>query len=131
MPAYPLHFLEYPQNIAAQNLVNVAGAIAAIEQSLRNFWQVGGRIDALRRCAGNPIEIRAQSNVVNPRNFSDVIDMIDQRLQRRARNLGRPLALDAVNLNVGYGLAIRSLLFADKPSPLLPPVSQWPGYALR
>src|SRR5579864_3516953 len=96
-----LCLFEYPQHIAAKNLLDIASAVAAIEQGLRDLGQVSRGVDALWGCPGDAIEVRAQAKVVNPRDLGDVIDLINQGLQRRAGNLGRPFALDAVNLDVG------------------------------
>ena len=51
------------------------------------------------------VEIRAQADVVDAGDFGDVVDVIDQRFQGRARNFGGPLALDAVRVEVGDGFS--------------------------
>ena len=44
--------------------------------------------------------------MIDAGNFGDVIDVVDQGLEWRARNLGRPLALDAVDFDVIDRLAL-------------------------
>ena len=39
---------EDAQQVAAENLADVVGAVSAVEQGLRDFGQVGGGVDALR-----------------------------------------------------------------------------------
>ena len=57
------------------------------------------------RRPADAVKVGAQPNVVHSRNLGDVIDVVDQRLQRRPRNLRHPLALDAVQLDVVDRLA--------------------------
>src|SRR5271155_1529298 len=106
LAAYAFHVTKHAQNIATENLLDVTGAVAAIEQSLCNFRQIGGRVDPLRRGSAHSVEIRAQAHVVHSRNLRDVVDVIDKRLQRRPRNLGHPPALDAVHFDVIDFLAL-------------------------
>src|SRR5713101_2781705 len=98
---------EDAENIAAQDLADVVGAVAAVEQGLRDFRQVGGGIDAIGSCAADAVKIRAQPDMLNTRHFRDMVDVIDQRAQRRARNFGGPLALDAICIEVGDRLSLR------------------------
>ena len=93
-----LDLAEDAQQIAAENFLDVVGAVSAIEQGLRDLRQIGGGVHALRRGAADAIEVRAQAHVIHSGDFGDVIDVIDQRLERRTRNFRRPLALDAVDL---------------------------------
>jgi hypothetical protein len=46
LAADSLDFAKYPQKVAAQNLLDVFGAVPAIEKCLRDFWQVGGRVNS-------------------------------------------------------------------------------------
>ena len=98
---------ENAQQIAAENLSDVVGVISAIEQGLRNLWQVGGGVHALRRGAADAVEVGAQANVIHASNLGDVIDVVDQRFEGRARDFRHPLALDAVDFDVVDRLALR------------------------
>ena len=77
--AYAFHVAEDAHQIPAENLMNVGGAVPAIEQRLRDLRQVGGRVDSLRSGAAHAIEVRTQSDVIDSSNFRDVIDVIDER----------------------------------------------------
>ena len=57
--------------------MNVGGAVAAIEQRLRDLGKVGGRIYSLGSRAAHAIEVRAQPDVVDSGNFCDVIDVVN------------------------------------------------------
>ena len=48
------------------------------------------------------VEVGAQADVINSRDLSDVIDVVDQRLQRRARDFGRPFPLDSIFIQIGH-----------------------------
>jgi hypothetical protein len=109
---YRLHFVadffgfaEDAEQVAAENLADIVGAVAAIEQGLCDFGQVGGGVDAGGSGSADAVEIRAEADVIDAGNFGDVVDVIDQRTERRAGNFGGPLALDAVVVEVGDGLA--------------------------
>ena len=63
------------QQISAENFLDLIGAVPAIQQSLCNLRQVGGRIHALRRCAADAIEIGADTDMIDARDLGDVIDL--------------------------------------------------------
>src|SRR5579864_4204171 len=111
--AYPFNITEDAHQILTENLMNVGGTVPAIEQCLRDLRQVGGRIYSLRGGAAHAIEVRAQSHMVDASNFRDVIDVIDERTERRPRDFRHPLALDAVNLHIVDRLAL-GLLVVDE-----------------
>jgi hypothetical protein len=73
--------------------LNIVRAVAAIEQSLCDLGQIGGGVHALRRRAAYAVEVRAQAHVIDSGDFGDVVDVVDQRLERRTRNFRHPLAL--------------------------------------
>jgi len=52
--------------------VNVLRTGTAIEQCLRDFGQVGGRIDSLRRCSSDTVEIRSQTDVIDARDLRNI-----------------------------------------------------------
>ena len=89
-------WLEDAQQVPAENFLDIVRAVSAIEQGLRDLRQVGGGVHALRRGAADAVEVRAQANMIHSGDFGDVIDVVDQRLERRTRNFRRPLALNAV-----------------------------------
>jgi hypothetical protein len=64
LSAHFFNLAEYPQQIAAENLVDVFRAVTAVEQRLRDLGQVCGRVDAFRRGAADSVKIRAQANVI-------------------------------------------------------------------
>src|SRR5258708_34095795 len=94
--AYPLYLAKDPQQVSAENFVNIFRAVAAVEQGLRNFGQVCGGVNAFGRGAADPIKVRSQANVIHSRDFRDVVDVIDQRLKWRARALSPPFPPDPV-----------------------------------
>src|SRR5689334_4489414 len=57
LPAYAFDLPKDPQQVVAQNLLDVALAVPPVKQGLSNLWQVGGRIDPLRRRPADSIEI--------------------------------------------------------------------------
>jgi hypothetical protein len=99
--AYAFHFAEDPQQISAENLADVVCAVAAVEHRLRDLAQVGGGIYSLRQGAAYAVEVRTQAGVIDPCNLGDVVDVIDQGLERRARKLGGPFPLDLVFVQIG------------------------------
>ncbi len=96
-------FAENAEDITAQNLADIVGAVTAIEEGLRDFWQVGGGVDAFGGRAAYAVKIRAQPDVIDAGDLGDMVDVVDQRAQRRPRNSGGPLALDSVGIEVGDG----------------------------
>ena len=50
--AYSFGFAEDAQQVAAQNLADIVGAVAAVEQGLRDLGQIGGGVDAFGSRAG-------------------------------------------------------------------------------
>ena len=57
--------------------MNLLAGVAAIQKRLRDFGQIGDRINSPRQ-AGHAIKIGAQSHMIDARNFGDVVNMIDQ-----------------------------------------------------
>src|SRR5258707_8026259 len=94
--AHSLGLAEDAEQVAAQNLPNIVGAVAAIEQGLCDLWQVGGGVNALGGRAAYAVKIRAQADVVDACDFRDMVDVIDEGAQRRARDFGGPLAFDPI-----------------------------------
>src|SRR5271165_1308758 len=82
-----LDFAEDPHQVAAENLVEVGGRVAALVQRLRNLWQICRRIQPLRR-AVNAVEVRAEPDVVNACDLDHVINVVNQISERRTRQLG-------------------------------------------
>src|ERR1039458_6505190 len=74
--ADPFGFAEDAEQVAAQNLADIVGAVAAVEQDLRDSWQVGGGGGAFGRCAADAVKIRAQADVINASDFRDMVDVI-------------------------------------------------------
>src|SRR5579872_2561930 len=111
IPADSFNFAEDAQQIAAKNLLDVFRAVFTVEQGLRDLGEVCRGVYALRRGAGNPVEIRSQADMVYARNLGNMIDVIDEGFQRRPRNLCSPLPLDAVDICVRDGFASGLLLF--------------------
>src|SRR5580704_4394070 len=102
-----LNLPEHTQQIPAKDLLNILRAVSAVEQGLCNLRQVCGRIHPLRSSAAHAIEVRAQAHMIHSRSLGYVIDVVDQRLERRTRNLRRPLPLDAVFVGVRDRLSFR------------------------
>src|ERR1700733_8177403 len=105
LAADTLGLAEDAQQVAAENFPYIASAVAAVEQRLRDLREIGGGVNALGSRAADAVEIRSQANMIHARDFGDVIDVVDQRAQRRPRNLGIPLALDAISVEIGGGFA--------------------------
>ena len=40
-------------------------------------------------------------DMLNTSNFRDVVDVVDERAQRRPRDFGTPLALDTITIKIG------------------------------
>jgi hypothetical protein len=55
--ADPFHLAEDPQQISAENLVDIFCAVATIQQGLGDFGQVGGGVPAFGQGAAEAIEI--------------------------------------------------------------------------
>ena len=85
--------------------MDVVGAVTAVDEGLRDLREIGGGVDALRRSAADTVEVRTQANVIDAGYFRNVVDVIDERAQRRAGDLGGPLAFDAVFIEVRNGLS--------------------------
>src|SRR5881396_1885402 len=102
--ARALNLTENSQQVAAENFVNSLGIVTAIEQCLRDLGQVGGRVDSFGCCSADAIKIRTKADVIDTCDLGDVIDIIDQRLERWTGNLGGPFALNAVLIEIGYRL---------------------------
>src|SRR5208283_5466562 len=83
-----LHVTKDPQQIAAENFIKIGGGITALVQSLRDLWQIGGRVQPLRR-AVDAVEVRAQPDMVHAGHLDHVVDVVDQVAERRPRQLGR------------------------------------------
>src|SRR3954470_17241949 len=87
LSTHTLYLSEDAQNISAENLLDVLRLVSTIQQSLRDLRQVGGRVDFLRKHR-HTVEVRTKSDVIDASDLRDVVDMIDQRFQRRPRDLG-------------------------------------------
>src|SRR5882762_2985651 len=55
--AHSFGLAEDADQVAAQNLADVIGAVAAIEQRFRDLWQIGCRVDPFGSCAADAVEI--------------------------------------------------------------------------
>src|SRR5215469_4289533 len=75
-----LHVAKNTEQVSAEHLVNVVGAVATVEEGLGDLRQVGGRIDAGGSGAAHAVEIRAQSDVIDASHFGDVVDVVDEGL---------------------------------------------------
>ncbi len=73
--------------------------VAARRECFSNFGQIRNRIQALWKGA-DTVEIGAKTHVVDPRDTGDVIDVVDQRLEWRSRDLCRPFLLQAIMVAV-------------------------------
>ncbi len=105
--AHAFDLCEHAQQIATKNLVNVLGAVAAIEQGLSNLRKISGRIDALRSRAAHAVKIGAKADMIYSRHFGNVVDVINEQFHRRTWNLRHPLALDSVAVDISDRLALR------------------------
>src|SRR5258708_9760759 len=100
--AHAFDLCEHAQQIATKNLVNVLGAVAAIEQGLSNLRKISGRIDALRSRAAHAVKIGAKADMIYSRHFGNVVDVINEQFHRRTWNLRHPLAPDSVAVDISH-----------------------------
>src|ERR1700686_4648855 len=75
LAANPFRFAKNAQHVPAKNLANVVSAVAAVEQGLRNLWQVSGRVDALRSRPADAIKVRSQPYMINASHFGNMVDV--------------------------------------------------------
>src|SRR5260370_7704723 len=59
-------FAENAEDITAQNLADIVGAVTAIEEGLRDFWQVAAGVDAFGGRAAYAVTIRPQPPLIAP-----------------------------------------------------------------
>ena len=100
LPADPLSFPKNAHQIATKNFSNVVGTVSAIQQRLCNLRQISGGVNPQRSRAAYPVKVRPQSDMIDPGDLGDMVNVIDQRFKRRTRNLRRPLALEAVVIEI-------------------------------
>ena len=105
-----LDFAEDTEQVAAENLAAVFGGVAALHQGCRNLGQVGRRIEALGQLPADAIEVRTEADVIDACDFRDVVDVVDEHGERRARDAVGKLALQLVDLSIrsffAFGLVL-------------------------
>src|SRR5689334_13148921 len=79
--------------------------VAALKQRGGDPGQVSDRVQPLGG-GSNPVKVRSQSHVIDARDLGDMVNMIDQRLERWTRELRRPLFLDRRRFLVCHGAAV-------------------------
>src|SRR5258708_19385981 len=88
--AHAFDLCEHAQQIATKNLVNVLGAVAAIEQGLSNLRKISRRIDPLRSRAAHAVKIEAKAAMIYSPPFANAITLISDQFPRRTANLSPP-----------------------------------------
>jgi len=88
-----------PEHVRTENLLDLVSGVPTIQQGLGNLWIVRHGIDSRRHAIGS-IEVRTKANVIDSGNFHNVVDVVDQRLQWRARNriFGKPLEIKTLRV---------------------------------
>src|SRR3954467_1192968 len=86
LAAHAFYFAKNAQQVAPEDLLDVFSLVTAVEQRLRDLRQVGSGIDLLRQHR-DAIEVGAEAHVLDAGDLGDVVDMVDQRLERRPGNL--------------------------------------------
>src|SRR5262245_12682684 len=71
VPAYPFHVAKDAQQVPAEDFLDVVGTIAAVEQGLGDFGEVGGGVDTGWRGAAHTIEIGTKADVIDTGDFRD------------------------------------------------------------
>src|ERR1035437_1276118 len=100
---------EDAHQVSAQNLPHVVRRVATNQQRGGDLGQVRGRVDALGQ-RGDAVEVGADADVIDTRDPEDVVEVVDQRLERRAGEPRGKLAVDLVGEVVGNGLALGGVL---------------------
>src|ERR1039458_6771391 len=100
---------EDAHQVAAQNLAHVVRRVATSQQRGGDLGQVGGGVDALGQC-GDAVEVGANADGIDTRDPEDVVEVVDQRLERRAGHPRGELAVKLVGDVVGNGLALGGVL---------------------
>src|SRR6185295_8305020 len=79
-----LDLSEHAHEIAAEDLFDVGVGEAALQQPLRDSWQAGSRLEVLGQ-RWNAVEIAADADVIDARDFGGVDEVIDDVLELRGR----------------------------------------------
>ena len=130
LSAYALDFPKHAQQVSAQNLPDVVCGVASVQQGLGDLRQVGGGVDPCRGRAADAVEVRTQADVIDSCDFGDVIDVVDEGLEGRTRDLGDPFPLDVVFVEIGEGFPRREF-FASCISTAASRVFGWAFDGLR
>ena len=87
-PGCGFNFTHYAEEISAQNFEDLFTRVASLQQSLSDPGHIRNGVNACRQ-RSYAVKIRAQTYMVNAGNFGDVVNMIDERLERGTRKLCR------------------------------------------
>src|SRR5579875_1801345 len=82
-----LDLAEDAQDVATEDFANVLGAVAARHEGCGNLGEVGGGVDASGRDR-YAVKVRADADVVDARDLDDVVEVVDERVERRAADHG-------------------------------------------
>ena len=100
---------EDTHQVAPQNLPHVVRRVATGQQRGGDLGQVRRGVDALRQ-RRDAVEVRANADVVDSRDPENVVEVVDEGLERRAGQPRGELAVELVGDVVGNGLALSGVL---------------------
>lgn len=86
---------EDAEEVASEEFLHVFGGVASGHERGGDLGEVGGGVDAFG-WDGDSVEVGADAYVVDSGDFDDVVEVVDERVEGGAADLGGELAVDLV-----------------------------------